>query len=56
MYDDDFKIGNHDDHFSNLNDLIAFGLQEFDSYADAHAYSCNNRALALLGLCTSDAL
>ena len=40
---------------SSSNDLIAFGLQEFESYGDPHAYSCKPR-FSLLGHCTNDGL
>ena len=39
--EDDFKSGNHDDHQSILDDLIAYGSQEFDSYEDPRAYYPN---------------
>lgn len=39
MIDGKFKSGNHVDRLSNLNDLSASSLQEFDDYEDPHAYS-----------------
>ena len=54
--DDEFKSGSHDDHLSSFDDLVAYGLQEFENYEDPHACSCKNHVLPLLRLCTSDGL
>ena len=54
--EDDFKSNGHDDHLSTLDDLIAYGSQEFDNYEDCRAYSPKNHILALLGFYASDRL
>jgi hypothetical protein len=55
-HDDDFRSGSHDDHLSALDDLIAFGLQNFDRMKTLVLILAENYALVMLGLCASDGL